>query len=95
MCPDSQWAIDAPGFATGGPEFASGGRTGRPPLEIPPYRGWTFFGRTRQATVVSTTTAAVGDEWEGIRYVFYVTAGWLAITALAVAFLMLVVPSLL
>ena len=40
----------------------------------------------------ATTTAR--DDWEGIRYVFYVTAGWLAATALAVAFLMLVVPSL-
>ncbi|HKJ57980.1 MAG TPA: hypothetical protein VKA37_02040 [Halobacteriales archaeon] len=41
-----------------------------------------------------SATATAQEDWEGIRYVFYVTAGWLTATALAVAFLMLVVPSM-
>ena len=46
-------------------------------------------------TTADDPGATIADDWEGIRYVFYVTLGWLTVTALAVVFLMLVVPSLL
>ena len=43
---------------------------------------------------MAATTETIQDDREGIRYVFYVTLGWLLATALAVGFLMLVVPSM-
>lgn len=44
--------------------------------------------------MATTTATSTMDDWEGIRYVAYVTAGWLVATALAVALLMTVVPRL-
>jgi hypothetical protein len=48
------------------------------------------------ATLEPTARARteVPDDWESIRYVFYVTVGWLLATAIAVALLMTVVPAL-
>ena len=40
-------------------------------------------------------TPTIQPDGAGIRYVFYVTIGWLAATALAVAVLVLVIPRLL
>lgn len=34
------------------------------------------------------------DDAPGIRYVYYVTAGWLLATAIAIAILLFVLPSL-
>lgn len=39
-------------------------------------------------------TSDVTDDWTGIRYVFYVTAGWLVATVFAVVLLMTVVPTM-
>lgn len=39
-------------------------------------------------------TETVSLEAPGIRYVYYVTAGWLLATALAIAILLFVLPSL-
>ena len=62
--------------------------------EGPPYRGPPYFPLIDLPTRMSTTQPTIADDGEGIRYVFYVTLGWLTVTVLAVAFLMLVVPSL-
>ena len=62
-------------------------------LNFPQYRGRAYILPSHEPARMSATATAQGD-WEGIRYVFYVTAGWLTVTALAVAFLMLVVPSM-
>ena len=49
---------------------------------------------TGDATATGDPTASAPDDWDGIKYVFYVTAGWLVATALAVILLMTVVPGL-
>lgn len=41
----------------------------------------------------TATGAEVPDDWESIRYVFYVTVGWLVATALAVVVLLTVAPA--
>ena len=50
---------------------------------------------TTNTTASTDERTATTDEWAGIRYVFYVTFGWLVATARAVAHLMTVVPRLL
>ena len=46
------------------------------------------------STLETSADRGVPGEWESIRYVAYVTAGWLLATAIAVVLLMTVVPAL-
>ena len=43
---------------------------------------------------VPTAEATIPDDWESIRYVFYLVVGWLVATVVAVGLLMFVVPSM-
>ena len=43
---------------------------------------------------MATETAHSTDDWDGIKYVGWVTLGWLTATALAIVLLMTVVPRL-
>ena len=73
------------------------------PSEDPQYGspGFTPLASGPLHVVTTNTTASTDErtattgEWAGIRYVFYVTFGWLVATARAVALLMTVVPRLL
>ena len=45
-------------------------------------------------TATGDLETAIPDDWESIRYVFYLVGGWLLATAIAVLLLMFVAPAL-